>query len=268
MSNNTIYISQQQFVSEIKRKNLSRKSRYNVYIQTPPDILRREFDVSGNVATFSTSNTDVAKALTLTCESINLPGVQLLTDEYRTYGGAPMIKIPKTRVYDDFSCSFLIQNDFLQKSYFESWMNSINSFSNNNIGYFNEFITSILIQVFDDTDLSNGINFNHKIKDMALNWGRDFLREKFPTFFNAPVLNEYTSRIPFINGVSTFTNFQPSISYQIELINAYPTRVESVPVSWIEVDQVYRVSVVISYEQIRYMRNYTQPIFEHTEKTF
>lgn len=210
---NNFYISHTEFIRELKQHNVAKKSRFAVSFNTP--------------RVFRGNN----RQLTFFCSGVSLPGIQLLTEDYKIYGGKPKIKIPKFREHDDITCIFMLTENFEPRYTFQEWMDHIIDFKTNNINYYDDIVSDIKIQVFAD--------------------------------------RQSADEFAFI-GIIPAPETKPNILYQITLLNAYPTRMESVPLNWGFNDNYIEMDVQFNYEQIRFEKNYwlTKSQYKHIEKTF
>lgn len=93
---------------------------------------------------------DAQKDLTLRCESLNIPGSQILTTDYKLYGGQPVTKIPNGRTVDEVQMTFLTTGNMRDKYYFDEWVHDIADHENNNIAYYNDVAIDIRIDIFNE----------------------------------------------------------------------------------------------------------------------
>lgn len=118
-----------EFVSNINSIGVSKSSFYEVSI------------IRGDIET--------QKVLTARCESAMIPGIQILTTDYKLYGGAPILKIPNSRTNDEIQLTFLETEDFKIRYFFEEWMSQISSFRTTSVAYYNDVCRDIGITCFD-----------------------------------------------------------------------------------------------------------------------
>ena len=182
-----------------------------------------------------------SKILTYRCESLNIPGVQLGTADYKLYGGMPSLKIPNTRSFDEVQMTFLATRFMKDKYIFEEWIDKISDFTNNNVSYYNDYSSNIKIDVYNEP--------LEKMSDLTDDNGTKISRSKILMSINEAEL------VPV---------------YSLKLIMAIPTRVETVQVGWGEVDQLFKYSVNFSFEAIEYVKdsNITGREFNHLDKSF
>ena len=139
-------------------------------------------------------------ALDFSCDEAEIPGLNLLTKESRTFG--PEFKTAYQRAYDPVQLSFIIKNDFAARYFFEEWVDQINDFTNNISDYYDNYVSDITITQYG----------NYAID------GKD----------------------------------KDSVLYRAILKNAYPIRVDTMPLSWADTDSFHRQTVNFVYESIEF----------------
>jgi len=99
-----------------------------------------------------TSNAAISRYLSLQCETAELPGKTLLTQDARIYG--PSFKVPYQVQYNDINLSFICTNDFYERKLFDRWLEAIMPSDTNNLRFPKEnatrYMTNIKIIQFDD----------------------------------------------------------------------------------------------------------------------
>ena len=75
-----------------------------------------------------------------------------------TYGESR--EIPYTRLYDNISMSFYVDNDMTTKRYFDDWLFSIQDPSKRVFNYYENYITDIIIKI---EDLNNNTAYGIKL---------------------------------------------------------------------------------------------------------
>jgi hypothetical protein len=94
----------------------------------------------------------MSRYLALQCESAELPGRTLLTQEAKVYG--PVFKVPYQTQYADMNLTFLCTNQFYERKLFDKWIESIMPTDTNNLRYpkgrNSRYLTQITITQFDD----------------------------------------------------------------------------------------------------------------------
>lgn len=144
------------FTSHIEKNGIARSSRFIINIH-PVNFYSSDF--SGYPTKFTesgepvfTANVEEKRDITIRCSKANIPGIQMLTNELNLYGAMPVINIPQKRKYDLFAISFINSADMYEKKYFDKWMDKINDFQSNNIGYYNDITKDITVKMYSDKD--------------------------------------------------------------------------------------------------------------------
>ena len=163
--------SPQLFLSNIKAKDgLARPSRYEVILPIPKYIdefisssaLEKFFNIPNNIIAelttgngrdeTKTSNPALSRYLALQCESAELPGKTLLTQDVKIYG--PGFKVPYQTQYTETTLTFVCTNEFYERKLFERWMEAIMPTDTNNLRYSKDeqtrYMTNIQIIQYDD----------------------------------------------------------------------------------------------------------------------
>jgi hypothetical protein len=177
----------QDFLSHINKNNgLSKPAKFEVQITIPLPLV--------NAADVGTANFgELSRSLALQCESAELPGKNLVTDDVKIYG--PTFKLPYQTQYNDISLTFLCSGNFYERSLFDSWINLIMPTDTNNLRFpkgsnitgSNGYLTEIFIKQYDD--VGNEI-YNVKLIDafpiaiqaQTLNWSDDGFHRLAVTF--------------------------------------------------------------------------------------
>ena len=116
-------------------------------------------DFKANLEKFGTvrqSRFDVAmpgiysKDLVFRCESVNIPGIQILTKDFNLYGGQPSIKIPNGRSNEEIQMTFLAMQDMRDRYFFEEWISDISDFGTNNVAYYDKVAKDISITIYNE----------------------------------------------------------------------------------------------------------------------
>ena len=128
-----------EFISKVKSTGLAKTNRYRVTIATP--ALMTGFMNSGRL-------------ITLFCESTSLPGQVVATTEQRIMGETR--EFPYSKMFDNTSMSFYIDNNFEVKGFFDNWLNSVSNTQNKITSYYKDYIApTVLIEVLPmDSEVS------------------------------------------------------------------------------------------------------------------
>lgn len=168
------------FLSNIRGKDgLAKPSRFEVILPIPPyigqfvgssiiekiinfpnsifsdvsDAIGSAFGRNGQADEYSkTSNSSLSRYLALQCESAELPGRTLATQDVKIYG--PTFKVPYQTQYGDMSFTFLCTNDFFERKLFDRWIEAIHPSDTNNLRYAKgnstRYLTNIKIIQYDE----------------------------------------------------------------------------------------------------------------------
>lgn len=135
---------------------------------------------SGSESSNVNANPTVSRYLSLQCESAELPGKNLITDDVKIYG--PTFKVPYQTQYSDTTLTFICTNDFYERKLFERWMEAIMPTDTNNLRYpkgeNSKYLTEITVKQYNEdvtqifaTKLIDAYPIG--ITSQALNWGDD-----------------------------------------------------------------------------------------------
>ena len=164
--------------------------------------------------------------MALRCESCSLPGFQILTKDYKMYSGMPNLKVPNGREHDDIDLTFISSGDMKERKLFDEWIYLISNFSTNNVSYFKDIVSDIQISVYNE--MPNAERVESSIQYAGFETGQT-------------------------GATTTKTSGQKLAPiYTVDLINAYPLRVETLPVSWEDTDQIQKFTVTVTYEQLKF----------------
>ena len=99
-----------------------------------------------------TTNASLSRYLALQCETAELPGRTLLTQDAKVYG--PTFKVPYQSQYNDINLGFVCTNDFYERKLFDRWLEAIHPSDTNNMrfpkGNQTRYMTNITIVQYDD----------------------------------------------------------------------------------------------------------------------
>jgi hypothetical protein len=98
------------------------------------------------------ANSTLSRYLALQCESAELPGRTLMTQEAKVYG--PTYKIPYQSQYNEMTLTFLCTNEFWERKLFDRWIEAIMPSDTNNMRYAKDeatrYMTPIKVIQYDD----------------------------------------------------------------------------------------------------------------------
>lgn len=134
-------MSLSEFVANIKTGGLMTTNRFRVEFSVPPILLnsKNSYNYTGDLRT-----------VLLYCDSAQLPGLNISTQQSRIYG--ELREMPYERLYDNVNLTFYIGNDMGSKALFDSWINSIQDPVTRSFNYYNDYITDMTIFVQDKDD--------------------------------------------------------------------------------------------------------------------
>lgn len=128
-----------EFITHVKNGGVAKSSHYIVQMTLPTSIAKQE--------PFA-SNYD---KIILFCEKCEIPGINVDTVPVRTYGERR--EVPFDKVYDPLQLSFYVDNDFIVKRLFDSWINEIVDPVTRHINFAKHYTSdSIKIYVQDTED--------------------------------------------------------------------------------------------------------------------
>lgn len=123
-----------EFLAHLKNTGIAKSSHFQVSIPVAP---------KGVDATFATTG----RLLSMRCETTELPGRQLVTQDNRIYG--PLYKTPYQSLYQEITLNFLETSDFFIRRYFEAWIDVIFNVVTNRLAYPNTYRSDITLTQFD-----------------------------------------------------------------------------------------------------------------------
>jgi len=98
------------------------------------------------------ANPGLSRYLALQCETAELPGKTIQTEEVKIYG--PTYKVPYQTQYSEMSLTFLCTNEFYERKLFDKWLEAIMPTDTNNLrfpkGQNSRYLTKITVTQFDD----------------------------------------------------------------------------------------------------------------------
>jgi len=126
------------FISEISRSDgLARNNRFSVLI-SPPD--------------FITIDNQKLQLLNLFCDTAQLPGVNILTNQVRTYG--EVREVPYEVSYEPVTMTFYVDKSLMVKRFFDEWLLGTHIGETRNHRYYKEYAKTIDVFVEDLEDKS------------------------------------------------------------------------------------------------------------------
>jgi hypothetical protein len=151
------------------------------------------------------NNVQFSRELTYMCEIAEIPGRSFLNVDLRYYG--PNHKLPFQSQYEDLNLTFLCRNDFLERQFFDNWMELINPTTTFDFNYRDDYRAEIDIYQYNDT---------------------------------------YVQNYDTVNQISTDPSASPIATYRTTIYNAYPILVNPQPMTWAD-DQFQRLIISFTY---------------------
>lgn len=136
-----------------RRSGVARQNRFAVYMNLPlisidvGNIITNL--VSGNFNPLQIINDP--RDISLLCETAQLPGRNISTNEYFTNMKAR--KMPYSYINDDVSFTFLLTGDYYIKDVFDGWINKIVNKENKTLNYKDNFVSEVEIQQLNDQNI-------------------------------------------------------------------------------------------------------------------
>lgn len=142
-------LSPSDFLSYIRGSNgPSKSSRFLVTIAKPPGLNNGTFGAFENELAYLT-------------EAAEFPGRGFMSVDIQYHG--PAFKIPYLTQYEDLNLTFICRDAFLERQYFDNWMELINPIGQYDFAYRNSYATKIRIfQVSDVADGNGGVKAQYQ----------------------------------------------------------------------------------------------------------
>jgi hypothetical protein len=216
--------SPQSFISNVNAKGgLARPSRYQVILPIPAyvaqfvknSLIEKVLNIPNSIMSDVTdainnalgtnegdnkgSNPTISRYLSLQCESAELPGKNLVTEDVKIYG--PVFKVPYQVQYAETTLTFICTNDFYERKLFERWLEAIMPTDTNNLRYpkgeNTKYMTEITVKQYnDDVTQIFGVKmidaFPISIAAQQLSWGDD-------NFHRLSVQFAYQKYVPLVD---------------------------------------------------------------------
>jgi len=191
-----------------------------------------------------------SRELNLLCSSVNLPGRQIMSQEREI--GLITQKVANNHAYDDVNLTFRCLNDYGIKEYFETWQNLCIDQQSLEVGYLNEYAFNVKI---------------HQLK-------RGFGAPTYQTPFGIPklppmatnIVDKFLGATPLGGVIDALKGEldlgfigQDDTVYSCELIQAFPTTMQSIELGDGNMDGLVNLSVQLSYKNWRSSANRGKP---------
>ena len=94
----------------------------------------------------SADQSDDAKLITLFCESVSLPGINIATTPHRVYGETR--EMAYERGFDPVNMTFYVDSNLQVKQFFDAWMGNIVDPFTRQMNYYKNYVKDIKISVY------------------------------------------------------------------------------------------------------------------------
>ena len=169
------------FSSNIVKKGVLRNNKYDINF-VPPTYLTTNKSQIYTHGIGGAGNSELNRMISLRCENVNLPGVNLASaDGPPRYGYGPTQKNPYGVMFNEMSITFMIDKDGDIHKFFYEWLNTIVNFNGHGgarlrdsigpvgkmktyeVGYKDSFSTDIKINVYNDDASTSDLKTLHKV---------------------------------------------------------------------------------------------------------
>lgn len=136
-----------------RRTGLAKANRFAVYIPLPLLSLNPA-SILGNIVSGNTNPLQVfndPRDISLLCESVQLPGRTISTNEYMTSPKAR--KMPYGFINDDVSFTFLLTGDMYIKNVMTGWQEQIIDTESYQLSFKDDYVSTVIIQQLNDKNI-------------------------------------------------------------------------------------------------------------------
>jgi hypothetical protein len=190
---------------------------------------------------------DTAERFRFLCESAELPGKSITTNDAKIYG--PAWKVATGTVYNEIVLTFLCTNDMREKIAFETWMNVIQNPKTYHMLYRDFYVGTIsIIQLSELTEIAQPTSNQpptsllDKIPSNIIDFTFDTfkkIKDKIVAKKEGTQTNEASPTTPEVAN--------PKV-YWVKLIDAFPVSIAPVPLNWSD-DGYMRIQVTFAYQR-------------------
>lgn len=139
------------FLSFVKNDGLAKQNRFEVDIVLPVALR---------------GNSLVTRHLTLLTKNVTVPGVNVATSEVMVVG--EVTTAPYNRTFGEANMTFYVDKKFTVRKVFEDWINAIQDPESKLLGWYNDTITTVTINVLDKQEKTNFIIELHHARPKQL----------------------------------------------------------------------------------------------------
>jgi len=146
--------------------------------------------------------------LNLLCNSVTMPGRQVLTNDRRI--GMEYQKVAYGYAVPDVAMSFYVLNDYGIKKYFDTWYDTTVFDDNQVVPYKTNYIRDVRIHQLRKPIINKDFNIGPVNIDIGIGQGTPYsvvLKDAFPTSVNAIELNNELDGLVQLNVEFSYTNW-------------------------------------------------------------
>ena len=101
-------------------------------------------------------STDFTRNLMYRADSVEIPGRTSLTIDHKFTNNGPMNKLPYSNIYPDVTITFILSDNFAEKTFFDTWQSLMldvqpGNFGEFNVKYFDSYKGLVQIRQFSQT---------------------------------------------------------------------------------------------------------------------
>jgi hypothetical protein len=136
-----------------RRTGLAKANRFTVFIPLPL-ISLSPATILGNVLSGNTNPLQLIndpRDISLLCESVQLPGRTIATNDYMT--SPKSRKMPYGFINDEVSFTFLLTGDMYIKNVMSSWQEQIMNTETYELAFKDEYVSTLIIQQLNDKNI-------------------------------------------------------------------------------------------------------------------
>lgn len=142
-------MKQSEFIQQLKNRGLASSNLFLVYFAIPPGFFNDNSSSMSSTFTlqdFGGDQNAITRYMALYCEEAQIPGIQILTGDNRLQSF--VTKMPYQKEWTDLTLTFKCDQDMFQKKFFDRWTEKIVKTSNGDLGYKNDYQTTVVITQF------------------------------------------------------------------------------------------------------------------------
>lgn len=127
---------------------------------------------SRSTKSFVARNGNFAKQLSYLCESAEFPSRGFEATDVRYYG--PDVKYPIKTKYDDLNLIFLCRNEFYERDFFDTWMETINPTNTYDFSYKDDYVCRIELFQLSENQSTGGPYSSGKLSRYRFTFDKAF----------------------------------------------------------------------------------------------